>query len=242
MIRRAEFLVGAFMALFPLWSPASCAARRSRRGTSDKRRRRAPCPASSCSRSSGYMRDRPSEAASRPAASGARSSRAVSAPRTIDASLCSGSSRRAPTRRASYRRCSARRDGSRSAPSMSKGAAEKRSATASNFRRRDEQKHGGRIDEATDQPGTGDAIDLRARARDPYRAPLGVARRQFCRWNERPASPRAQPTCPPISTSAESAPACRSQAATPSPRSSPFWSMTTTARPANSPAHSATEA
>ena len=43
-------------------------------------------PASSCSRSSAYMRDRPSEAASSPAACGASSGRAVSAPRTIVAS------------------------------------------------------------------------------------------------------------------------------------------------------------
>ena len=39
-------------------------------------------PASSCSRSSSNMRDRPSEAASRPGDSGDRSSRPVSAPRT----------------------------------------------------------------------------------------------------------------------------------------------------------------
>ena len=48
-------------------------------------------PASSCARSSAYMRDSPSEAASRPGASGARSGRAVSAPRTMVASRRSGS-------------------------------------------------------------------------------------------------------------------------------------------------------
>ena len=48
--------------------------------------------------------------------------------------------------------------------------------------RRDEQKHRVRIDEAPDQPGAGDAVDLRPRAGDPDGAALRVARRQFrCR-------------------------------------------------------------
>src|SRR5271157_5608380 len=56
-------------------------------------------PASSCARSSSNMRDRPSEAASRPDASGARSGRAVSAPRTIVASRWSGSTSDSPNSR-----------------------------------------------------------------------------------------------------------------------------------------------
>src|SRR5713101_2157343 len=47
-------------------------------------------PASSCSRSSSYIRDRPSEAASSPGASGDRSSRPVSAALTIVASRSNG--------------------------------------------------------------------------------------------------------------------------------------------------------
>ena len=45
--------------------------------------------------------------------------------------------------------------------------------------RRDEQEYGVRIDEAADQPRAGDAVDLRPRAGDPDRAALRVARRQF---------------------------------------------------------------
>ena len=44
---------------------------------------------------------------------------------------------------------------------------------------RDEQEHGAGIDEATDEPGAGDAVDLGPGARHPDRAPLRVARRQL---------------------------------------------------------------
>src|SRR5258707_815760 len=47
-------------------------------------------PALNCSRSSSYMRERPREAASKPAASGERSRRPVSAARTIVAGRCRG--------------------------------------------------------------------------------------------------------------------------------------------------------
>ncbi|KAF0208340.1 MAG: hypothetical protein FD139_3607 [Methylocystaceae bacterium] len=66
------------------------------------------------------------------------------------------------------------------------GSGGKTFGDALNLRRRDEQKDGGRIDETTDQPGTGDPINLWARARDPYGAPQCVARRQISLWHERP--------------------------------------------------------
>jgi hypothetical protein len=53
-----------------------------------------------------------------------------------------------------------------------------------NLRRRHEQEHGIRVDEAADQPGTGDAVDLRAGAGDPDGASLRIARRQFFRGND----------------------------------------------------------
>src|SRR5580693_1971703 len=39
----------------------------------------------------------------------------------------------------------------------------------------DKQEHGGRVDETTDQPGTGNAVDLRPRSRDPDGAPAPIA-------------------------------------------------------------------
>ena len=64
-------------------------------------------------------------------------------------------------------------------PSMSNGVALKRSATASTSDGRHEQEHGAGIDEAPDEPGAGDAIDLRPRARHPHGAALLVARGQL---------------------------------------------------------------
>ena len=55
------------------------------------------------------------------------------------------------------------------------------------LRRRDEEEHRGGIDEAADQPGTGDAVDLRPRAGHPDRAALGVARRQAVGRDQRQA-------------------------------------------------------
>src|SRR6267142_3419309 len=46
---------------------------------------------------------------------------------------------------------------------------------------RHEQELGFRIDEARDQPGTGDAVDLRAFTRDPFHSRLPFARAMFVR-------------------------------------------------------------
>ena len=62
-----------------------------------------------------------------------------------------------------------------------------------------------RIDEAADQPGAGDAVDLRPLARHPDGAALGVARRQLVRGNERAARPRARPGSRPPATLARRA-------------------------------------
>jgi len=62
---------------------------------------------------------------------------------------------------------------------MSKGTAVEALADRDDLGRRHEQEHRVRIDEAPDQPGAGDPIDLRPRAGDPDGAPLRVARRQF---------------------------------------------------------------
>lgn len=59
--------------------------------------------------------------------------------------------------------------------------------------RGDEQDHRARIDKAADQPGTGDAVDLGPRARDPDRAALPVARRQAGRVHQR--QPGIAPGC-----------------------------------------------
>ena len=83
------------------------------------------------------------------------------------------------TPRSSRRRCRVRRDGSRTRFRYRTGTALKRSPTAIDFGRRHEQEHRVRIDEAADQPGAGDAVDLRPRARHPDRASLRVARGQL---------------------------------------------------------------
>jgi hypothetical protein len=64
--------------------------------------------------------------------------------------------------------------------------APKRSA-GEDLGRSDEQEHGGRIDEAADQPRAGDAIDLRPRARDPERPAGRVPRRQVARVDQHAA-------------------------------------------------------
>ena len=212
---------------------ASCASRRSRRGTSDRTRRRAPCPASSCARSSAYMRDRPSEAASSPGASGARSGRAVSAPRTIARKAAERLGREAelldhhvegaelaamaPEDALDVEGRRARND--RPTASTSDGATNRNTAA--------------RIDEAADQPGqamrsifgrsrvTQTRAALRRRAAAAWRAAPGAGRR------------RAQASKPPSRHSAGE-PACRSQAATPWLSFWPFWQTTIADRPANS--------
>ena len=57
------------------------------------------------------------------------------------------------------------------------------------FGRRNEEENGGRIDEAPDQPGTGDAVDLRTLARHPDGAASRVARRKLHRRQERQVGP-----------------------------------------------------
>ena len=49
---------------------------------------------------------------------------------------------------------------------------------------RDEKEDGGRIDEAADEPRTGDAVDLRPRACDPDGAPLLVRFRHMIRTHQ----------------------------------------------------------
>jgi hypothetical protein len=49
----------------------------------------------------------------------------------------------------------------------------------------DEQEHRLRVDEAADQPGAGDAVDLGPGAGDPDGAALGIARRQLGGLDER---------------------------------------------------------
>src|SRR5947208_15364168 len=51
--------------------------------------------------------------------------------------------------------------------------------------RRHEQKYRVGIDGPPDQPGAGDAVDLRPRAGHPDGAPLRIARRQFRCWYQR---------------------------------------------------------
>ena len=69
---------------------------------------------------------------------------------------------------------------------MSNGIALKAVGHGQHFGRLDEQEHRARIDETPDQPGTGDAIDLRARPRHPDRAALFIARRQFVGADQKP--------------------------------------------------------
>ena len=64
-------------------------------------------------------------------------------------------------------------------PSMSKGVALNRSATAVTSDGWTNRNTAFGIDEAADQPGTGDAVDLRPRARHPDGAALLVARREL---------------------------------------------------------------
>ena len=130
------------------------------------------------------MREKPSETASRPAASGARSSRAVSAPRTIVAS-CRSAGVSSPNSSSMVSKVQVSPRWLQNTPSMSNGVALNRSATAEHLGRRHEQEHGVRIDEAADQPRAGDAIDLRARPRHPNGAALRVARRQLVGAHER---------------------------------------------------------
>src|SRR5258708_17459326 len=57
---------------------------------------------------------------------------------------------------------------------------------------RNKQKYRVRIDEPADQPGAGDAVDLRPRAGDPDGAAVRIARRQLRHRHQRKA--RSLPT------------------------------------------------
>ena len=122
------------------------------------------------------MRDRPSEAASRPGASGARSSRAVSAPRTIVASRSERLGREPEL-------LDHHVEGAALAAMAPEHAldVERRGAEALghrlDFRGATNRNTALGIDEAADQPGAGDAVDLGPRARDPD----GAARRRRAR-------------------------------------------------------------
>ena len=107
--------------------------------------------ASRCARSSLNMRDSPSEAARKPAASGTSSSRAVSAARTIVARRPSTAEAR-PNSSSMMSKLQRSPRSLQNTPSISKGTAWKRSATATP-RRGHEQDHRFRSDEATNQPG-----------------------------------------------------------------------------------------
>jgi hypothetical protein len=63
---------------------------------------------------------------------------------------------------------------------------------AFHVRRVHEQEHGGRINEAADEPRAGDAVDLGARARDPDRPALPIAGRQGGDGHHR--QPRLRPS------------------------------------------------
>ncbi len=51
--------------------------------------------------------------------------------------------------------------------------------------RRHIEKHGARVDEAADQPGTGDPVDLRTGSRDPKAATIAVPRGDLCGVDKR---------------------------------------------------------
>ena len=119
-----------------------------------------------------------------PALPDERSSRAVSAARTMVASRNSGGVARPNSSTITSKVQSSPR-WLQNTFSISKGTALKRSPTPDHFGRRHEQEHRVGIDEPPDQPGAGDAVDLRPRPGDPDGAALRVARRQFRRRHQR---------------------------------------------------------
>ena len=134
-------------------------------------------PCSSISWSSWKLRDRPCEIASSPGACGARSSRLVSAPRTMMRELVERRVARGGISRGRRRSCSARRRARTRRRQRRRAIAVFSSRDLLHFRRRHVEELGPRIDEAAHQPWAGDAVDLRPLARDPARR--GVFR--FCR-------------------------------------------------------------
>ena len=149
-------------------------------------------PASSWARSSAYMRDRPSEAASRPGASGARSR-----PCRVGA---------AHDRRQAQQRLGGEAqlldhgvEGAGLAAMAPEHVLDVERRGVEPLRhgrdlgRRHEQEHGSGIDEAADQPRAGDAVDLGPRPRHPDRAAAAVARRQLGRRARAAGRPAPRP-------------------------------------------------
>ena len=130
------------------------------------RRRRSRCASRPWS-SSPASADRPSETACNPAASGARSGRAVSAPRTIDGE---------PRQRRLALQAEQLQHGvetaalalvASSTPSMSNGTPPVSRATAGTSGGSTNRNLASPIEEAADQPRAGDAVDLRPPPRHP---------------------------------------------------------------------------
>src|SRR5882757_2963281 len=192
-------------------------------------------PALNCSRSSSYMRDRPREAASRPAASGERSRRPVSAARTIVARRCRGgvaspnsstitsNVHRSPRWLQNTFSTSNGVASNRSATVWTSAAVTNRKTALGSMNRR--ISHGQAIRSIFGR----DRVTQTVRPR-PSRfgiLPAGTVGCSAC----------FQPRCPPSRTSAATW-LCRSQAAVPSLSFWPFWQTTTTDWPVNREAHS----
>src|SRR5882757_1552507 len=192
-------------------------------------------PALNCSRSSSYMRDRPREAASRPAASGERSRRPVSAARTIVARRCRGGVESPNSSIITSKVQSSPRwlqntfstsngvASNRSATDPTSAAATNRKTAPGSMNRRISQGHAIRSIFGRDR------VTQTVRPR-PSRfgiLPAGTVGSSAC----------FQPTCPPSRTSAVTW-LWRSHAAAPSLSFWPFWQTTTTDWPVNREAHS----
>ena len=181
-------------------------------------------PASSWARSSAYMRDRPSEAASSPGASrrqveaggvGAAHDRRQAQERL-------GGEARTP--RPWCRRCRSRRDGSRTRPRCRRASAPNRSATPATS------------DGATNRNTAAGSTKRRISQGQAMRSILGRARvtqtvrPRLSRGGSLASGTSGRPACrqasnPPASTP-PATPSCRSQAATPSLSFCPRWQTT----------------
>ena len=158
------------------WS-ASCGFRRWRRGTSDRTHRRAPCRPRAAGDRPDTCANSPSDAASRPAASGGgRAARYRRRARSWRAAAAAASQAELLDHHVEGAELAA------VAPEHAldvEGRGVETLGDRRDLRRRDEQEHRIRIDEAADQPRAGDAVDLRPRARHPDGAALRVARGSF---------------------------------------------------------------
>jgi hypothetical protein len=136
--------------------------------------------------SSEYMRDNPSEAASSPATSGARSRRAVSAPRTRAASRSRGRGCEPELLdhdvESAFFAAIAPVD-----PLDVEGRSAEALGDTHDLARRHEEEHCRWIDKAADEPRTRNAVDLGPFPRNPDCEPLWVTRRQFAFGDERQA-------------------------------------------------------